>query len=343
MSSTAPDLAPSLPAPAGYHVRRFQPDDAAGIVECVRRIYGDSYVHPELYDAEAIRRLNAGGELVSVVALATGGQIVGHYGLERPNLGVIAETGEALVLPDHRHHQLMEWMRTLVEQSAGQLKLKGLFGNVVTNHVFSQRVVERFGERPCAIDLGWSPRTFHNTAAAMTQRLSEVVYFKYLDVPEQAVAYLPQRHRLMCLEIYEHLVATVELRPVPAEIERMHGCASIERRDDLQRAIVRVQSVGQDSASALSDALESFQHSGIEAVFLDLPLADPAAPILCEQAESLGFFFAGVCPHFAPSGDVLRLQWLNVELDESQIQLESPFARKLLDYVSAERRRVSRR
>src|SRR3954468_5817455 len=94
-----------------YAVRRLRPEDAAGVLDCVRCIYGPSYVHPELYHPDELLRLNAAGELVSVVALDPGGRVVGHYALERP--GRIAESGEAMVLPECRHHALMERMRVL--------------------------------------------------------------------------------------------------------------------------------------------------------------------------------------------------------------------------------------
>jgi hypothetical protein len=344
MSISSPEVRSlqSPPLPAGYQFRRFQPTDAAGIVACVRQIYGDSYVHPELYDTEAICRLNDEGELVSVIATGPEGDVVGHYALERPDLGRLAETGEALVVPEHRHHQLMENMRTLLEQHARKLALKGLFGNVVTNHVFSQRVVERFAERPCAVTLGWSPKSFHNMSQSLPQRMSELVYFKHLDLPEETVVYLPERHRLWCLRIYEQLSAPIKLRNGSPTNSQASGCLRCEVRSDLARANLRIQSIGCDTASAIRDALASCQQSGIEAVFLDLPLADPGAPALCEQAESMGFFFSGICPLFASTGDVLRLQWLGVELDESLLQIESPLARELLGYVAAERRRIAR-
>ena len=79
------------PETPGYTVRRLRAEDATGVAACVRRVYGDSYLHRELYQPDQIIRLNETGELVSVVALDAGEQVVGHYALERPGLGAIAE------------------------------------------------------------------------------------------------------------------------------------------------------------------------------------------------------------------------------------------------------------
>lgn len=340
---TAPGAASSSALPTGYRVRRFEPSDAAGIVACFRQIYGDSYVHPELYDEVAICELNARGEQVSFVALCPAGNIVGHYAIERLEHGRIAETGEALVLPEHRHHQLMESMRTLLEEQAAELRLQGLFGNVVTNHVFSQRVVERFGEKPCAISLGWSPKTFRNMSQSLSQRMSEVVYFKHLQAADDTVAHLPARHRDWCLRIYEHFSVPVTPRDGEAPSDSRSGSLKVELRANLGRGYMRVLNVGGDSAAAIRDALEAAQQLGVEAMFLDLPVSEPGTPALCEQLESLGFFFSGLCPLFAPDGDAVRLQWLGVDLDESQLQLESDLAKELVAYIAEERRRVAAR
>jgi hypothetical protein len=328
---------PAAPSSAAYTIRRLRADDAVGVVRCVRQIYGESYVHPELYDADAIVRLNGDGKLVSVVALA-GSEVVGHYALERPDLGEIAETGEALVLPEHRHHQLMERMRDLLETEARRLQLRGLYGNVVTNHVYSQRVVERFGEFPCAFSLGWSPRSFHNMEQSLSQRMSEIVYFKHLQQPTRASIFIPARHAAWCGRIYAQFQLEVEgLSGTPAA---GGGEISVEHRPDLARAVLRVHSVGADSVEAIRSHQRRLLAAGTEAIFLELPLAQAGTPALCEAAERLGFYFSGIGPRFARDGDALRMQQVTVALDVAQIQVENPLARELLAYVAAERART---
>ena len=83
--------------------------------------------------------------------------------------------------------------------------------------------------------------------------------------------------------------------------------------------------------------------SGADAVYLELPLAQAGTPALCLAAEEGGFFFSGLGPRFAPDGDALRLQYLNVELDTSRLQVRSPFGQELVEYVTRERERIQRR
>ncbi len=326
-----------------YTVRRIRPEDAPGVVDCVRRVYGETYtVHPELYDAQKITALNEDGRLVSVVAL-NNNEIVGHYALERPDLrSRIAESGEAMVLPEHQHHHLLEKMRVLLEEEAARLGLIGIFGRTVTNHVFSQKMVERFGERPCGVSLGEVPRTFHNMAQALSQRMSSVFYFKYLGTVDSIRIHVPSRHQEICRQVYEQFQVRVEHQAAGdiAEAIADLGDLVVDHHATLQQAIIMVRRIGKDTVGKVRAAHRDLCDSEVEVIFVELPLTDAGTPAACEALEGDGFFFSGVAPLYFPEGDVLRLQFLNVDLDTSLLQIESLFARSLLNYVDQERQRV---
>jgi serine/threonine-protein kinase RsbW len=326
--------------PNTYMVRRLRPEDAAGVAELVRHVYGDSYViHTELYHPEEIAQLNEQGRLESVVALEPGGSLVGHYALERPDLAsAVAESGEAMVLPEHQHHHLLEQMRVVLEVEARRLGLSGIFGRTVTNHVYSQKAVERFGERPCGVSLGRTPRTFHNMREPLAQRMSAVFYFKYLGKSETGPVYVPPRHRDICERIYQQFGSEPEL----AESRQTNGKSELKVNfhPELQRAVIQVRRVGPETATAVCQARRDLCRSGqVEVVYVELPLRQPGTPAVCEAAEENGFFFSGVAPLYLENGDALRLQYLGVELDVALLQIENPFARELLAYVEQERLR----
>jgi hypothetical protein len=326
-------------AESPYAVRLMQPDDAPGVVACLRAIYGDSYVHPELYDPAEIVRQNTTQELVSAVAVDATGKVVGHYALERPGGRNIAEGGVALVLPEARRHQLMERMRELLEQEALRLNLIGVFGHAVTNHTFTQHVDERFHEEPCAVSLAWSPRTFHNMPEPLPQRMTELLYFKYLRRPAQIAVHLPKHHTDICQQIYAELdvmVVAGDNTPVPSQ-----GQHAVTARPDLARAVVQVQQVGHNSADTLAQLTAQLLIQNMEALFVELPLSQSGTPALCEAAEQLGYSFSGIGPAFAPCGDVLRLHQITTPLDPALILVESQHARELLAYVVNEQTRVS--
>jgi hypothetical protein len=326
---------------ADYTIRRLLPEDAAGVVACVREVYGDSYIiHTELYHPEEIVRLNETGRLVSVVALDGRGRIVAHYALERQDLRLpAAESGEAMVLAEHRHHHLLEQMRVLLEQEAHRLGLRGIFGRTVTNHVYSQKAVERFGEKPCGVSLGRTPRTFQNMRAPLFQRMSIVFYFKYLQPEQCRPLHLPARHRAMCSSIYQQFGIAAQWQDETATLGP--GQHAVDFRPELQRAIIQVHRVGHDTMEAVRSVRRELGGAGrAEVIYLELPLTQPGTPAVCEAAEAERFFFSGIAPLYLTDGDALRLQYLAVELDTSLLQIANPFARELLAYADGERQRV---
>jgi hypothetical protein len=325
-----------------YSIRRFRPADAIGVAQCVYRSFGYTYGDADLYYPDRLVHLNETGQLVSLVALDEAGAIVGHLGLERPDLGLIAESSDAAVAPAHRHRHLLERLRALAEEEARGIGLQGLVGYPVTTHVFSQRMDEAIGAHLCGVVLGQLPRstTFKGiTTEAATQRVSTMLYFKHLRAPGPAIVYAPAHHRTMIKRIYANLgVATEFGTPAPATgggrlivgLDRSWGFGEIY-----------VETVGVDTAAEIRRARADLcTVAEVEVVYLYLPLAQPGTPELCVRAEAEGFFFSGIGPRFLKDGDALCLQYVGGELDTRLLQVATPFGSELLDFVTAERARV---
>jgi len=327
-------------SPANYTVRRLTPIDAQAIPELTNRVNGPGYIHAEVYHPERLLRLNESGQLVSVVALHSEG-VVGHCALERPDLGPLAESGEAMVLPEHQHHHLLDRMKIALDEEARKLGLAAIFGNAVTHHVFSQRTEERFKGRPTSFLLAASPAQAHRLPADYPQRVSLLCYFTFLCEPGGTVAHLPDNHRPIIGKIYELLGRKVEFRAPGAT--RGPGELSSSYDPATQKGVIKVAEPGSDSAARIDEARHGLmQNFGAEVIYLELPLDRPATANLCQRAEELGFFFSGLSPQAPGSGDWLRLQFLKRPIDFSLLQIEGEFARELLSYIEAERSRVKR-
>jgi serine/threonine-protein kinase RsbW len=319
-----------------YTLRRFLPADAPAVTRLTGAIYGDSYTVPEMYHPERIVQLNATDQLVTVVALDSAGQVVGMMDLDRRDRQTVAECTDAMVLPGHRHHQLMERLRALLEAEARRLGLAGTYGQAVTNHVFSQRAEDHFGARPCGVILAAEPRSFRNLAKDLPQRVSEVLYFKLLRPYPEHPVHVPDHHRAICARIYGQF----DLAPEFGEMRMPEepGDVTVRYLPQEQWALIQVNRVGADTAARISRLRREFwEHSRTDAVYLDLPLAQNGTAALCRAVEQVGFFFSGIGLCFAPEGDVLRLQWLNVALDLSLLQVENPFGRELVAYIARQR------
>jgi len=321
-----------------YTVRRFCSDDAAGVTRLVEGVYGDTYYPRQLYNPDEIVHLNVAEKLVSVVALASAGEVIGHYALERPDLGAVAEASDAIVAVGYRHHHLFEEMRPLLREEGKRLGLKGMVSYAVTNHPFTQKAEDHFGSHPCGVALGLWPRSFHNMPEPLTQRMSFVMYFDYVS-PAAHVVHVAAPHREMITRIYEQYGISYELCEAGPEVET--GEIVCEHESEVQTGTIRVCRAGANTAASLRDACENLcDCCGAKAVTLELPLAQPEAAEVCRAAEEAGFFFSGLGPGFAADGDALLMQYLAEDLDLSLIEIENPFAKELLAYVGRDRERV---
>ena len=325
-----------------YIIRRFHPDDAVGVARCVYRSFGYSYGDLDVYYPARIIHLNETGQLTSIVAIDEAGEVVGHLGLERPDLGPIAESSDAVVAPAHRHRHLLERLRALAEEEASRLGLQGLVGYPVTTHPFSQRMEEAVGGRLCGVVLGQLPgsTSFTGIATAPThQRVSTMLYFKYLVSPDPPVVHPPARHAPMLARIYANLGLDAGVRPptAPTGIGRV----SVDLDRSWGFGEIHVDTVGAESAAEVRRARRDLcAVAEVDVVYLYLPLAQAGTPAVCEEAEADGFFFSGIGPRFASDGDALCLQYVPRELDSRLLEVASPFGQELLAYVTAERARV---
>lgn len=345
-----------MPPPAGseparapeqvYTIRPLEPEDALHVARLFWLTYGYSYKSETFYRPEGLLDMVARGVLISHVAVTKGGEVVGHAGLLRPEPVPMAEGGLLAIAPEHRGRQLMERLMASLAERAKSLGLVGLAFNAVTSHAVSQRSVIRQGARPCGLDLAGSPpRQFKNMRLgdAPPQRESCLHCFAYLASPPPALAHVPQRHRAVVERLYATLGRTLTLAPpAQGDLTGEPEAYSVAFDRGLAKGVVRVaRADGRQWPEIRRAATDLLDIAGAEVVHIDLPLAQAATPGLWELAEAAGFFFAGVWPHAAEDGDLLRLTRLAAPLDMAQVRLYSDPALELSAYVQAEMARAA--
>lgn len=335
-----------------YTIRLLAPGDAMRVAQLMYRVYGYSYSNEDFYYPERLDHNLETGRHVGVVAVAGNGEIVGHVGVERHDLGPLAELGQLAVAPAHRGHGLRRLMGDRLQEEIQRLGLTGLFGEAVTLHTISQEGSESRGLHVTAIKLlDWEarfkrPQTIPGVgpgkgeSAPGPQRETMVFYFKYLAPPARTAICAPSRHRRMLGKIYENLEVPVEFLEPSGPTGP--GRLAVHYDQATGAGTIQVNRIGIDTFPEICQARRDLiDMVGAAVIGLHLPLAQGATPFLCEAAEAKGFRFSGVLPHFAPDGDFLHLQFLNTELEVEHIHLFSPFARELLAYILAEKARIN--
>lgn len=332
-----------------HSIERLNIRDAAAVTRCMLRTYGANYPSADVYEPDRIARLNASGDMISVVARAGDGEIVGHYALIIENRQArLGELGQAVVVPEHRRHGLMGRMRAHLEAIAREEGLVGLYSAPVTTHDFSQRVNYASGSREVCLILGYVPQSISFIEIPggdrLPQRESVLVFFKYLEAREPSQIHVPKPHRDMADAIFRHIGSPRTMRD--GDDAPLGEKTIIEMRVTPQWSCswLGFFAFGKDFFQLFGAKVRELLGQGIETIHADLPLGDPLTPWYCLALEEMGFFFIGVIPDFLGGVDSLRLQYFNSSaIDFSRIQVFSPFAKELLDYVRGEYDRAEAR
>jgi anti-sigma regulatory factor (Ser/Thr protein kinase) len=322
-------------------IRGFKPDDAIKISRIIYRAYGYTYPNEDMYYPEKILNLNQNGELISIVSYdKKSDEIIGHYALERPDLGAVAESGQAVVSPQSRGLGLMKKMRNLLESSAEKLGLEGIVSQPVTSHTFSQQVNEGFGSSPYGFSFGLVPQklSFKQIHQTLSQRESCMLYFKDLKSRDRAL-YIPSIHKQMIENIYADIA--IEYTNAKEMSEAKSGRVTSNYSSNWGIGVINVYTIAEDNFSQIKEALYNLLFSlKAEVVFLNITLEDATIDKLVAEVESEKFFFAGIHPSLLDGADAVRLEYLNGVIDESKIQIYSDRARELFEYVLTQKRRA---
>jgi serine/threonine-protein kinase RsbW len=317
-------------------VRDLEPDDAEAITDLIRRCYGDSYDQEWVYQpAEIARRLHA-GTLHSTVGVV-GDDVVAQLALVRSDpTDDVAESGQAVVDPDHRgHHLFTELKRHAAEWAAGA-GLFGLYSEATAAHPFSQRANVALGAVETGVLVGYIPASVEYAAIdAQVHRQSVVLYYLRTNPGHDRPVYAPPRDR----EMVGAIVAAAGLRGVvsdaPARVSLpARSDVHHERRADHNHLVLTARAVGADLPTAVLAAREFAHDEAIDCVYVDLPLADPGTALVGDSVADVGFRFGGVFPNKLHDCDVVRYQYLaGVERDVRDIVLASEHGKELLAYV----------
>ena len=317
-------------------------EDAAAIARCFLSVYGHHYVHSYVFSPRRYWARVAGGELIPVVARNAQGEVIGHVALEREPGAVVAERGEAVVLPAYRGHHLLERMTERLSQEAASRGLEGIYAEPLTIHTFSQRNDARAGMPVCAVLLGANPEDFRPKDIACPtagQRQSYLRTFRFVKPPAPRTLQASGPYRDVVLGIYASLgvSAGVALRAEPAMTASRTGLSV----NDRGYGVIRFDAVGSNCGVELAQALRDLRSLGACSIQLAAHVDDPGLPLLTEAARGLGFFFCGLGPAFAEGRDLLLLQRLTEPLDTAKLQIFTDETRKLLAFIDTDRAAVA--
>ncbi|MEX0991632.1 MAG: hypothetical protein WD004_05115 [Actinomycetota bacterium] len=322
-------------ADAPVEIRLARSDDARSLAGCFFNAYGPSYDHDWAYQPDALVQRWADGIMTSAVAVTPEGELIGHLALDflRPG-AMVAESAHAVVDPRYRGHHLFETMKRFLCDQARRQGLFGLYSEATAAHPYSQKGNLAIGAHETGYLLGYIPsgvdyKRIKGEAAQHRQTIA-LMYLRTNDEPER-VAHVPGAFREIASGIFEaggfrRTLGGGKGAAAPGET----GLA-VERDPDHDAAVLRAEALGPDLHAVVERELATVLDAGVDCVYLDLPLADPAVAEHGADLHDLGFFFGCVIPELREDGDVLRLQLLNgVDPHTDEVVTVSEFGHRLL-------------
>lgn len=318
--------------------RFLEPDEGAVLSEAIRVAYGDSYDVRWAYDAEEVATRLRDGAYVSCVAETASGELLCHEGMSLAAPGdAVGHSGQAVTMPAARGQHLFTQTKRFLMDWATERGMAGMYSEATAAHPYSQRANVELGAHETGFLLGWIPKSVSNDAASgggLGRQAAALFYSKLNDGHEREV-FAPERHR----EVIGRTLELCELRgtladPPPATERAERSDLHVAVDADHNLALITVHAPGADLEAAVSAERRHLLHHGLDAVYLDLPLEQPATALVSDHLERLGVSYAGIFPNSRCDGDVLRMQSLHgVQVHADGIAVASEHGQELLDYV----------
>jgi len=322
-------------------IKRFEKQWAIQISQIIYKTYGYSYPNEDLYYPERIIALNETGQLVSVVAYdKKQDTIVGHYALERDNLGSVAEIGQAVVSPKYRGLGLMKTIRLKTQEVGKSLGLDGIMSKPVTVHLFSQKTNEKLGAVPVGIGFGVSPVKKFKAITADSSHRGSCMYY-YLSLKNRhRILHIPHKHHTFITSIYEDLQLDYSVAQREKK-SRENGTVKSTYSSSFEVGSIFITSIGTDNLDYIKEAFFNLLfRMKAKVILLYIVMEDADLEELILAVEKENFFFSGILPSFVESKDVLVYEFLPADIDESTVQIYSQKAKTLVEYIANEKRKV---
>jgi GNAT superfamily N-acetyltransferase len=321
--------------------RFLGPTEGTVLTRAIEAAYGQTYDVRWVYDPATVNARIAAGTYVSCIAETPAGELLCHLGMSLAEAGdAVGHSGQAVTLPAARGQHLFTRTKRHLMDWARERGLAGMYSEATAAHPYSQRANIELGAHETGFLLGWIPASVANDAAAGRRgRQSAALFYTKLNDGHERSVYAPERHR----EIVGRTIKLCELRgaladpPAGCELaERTELRVEIDRDHNLALLTVRVPGADLERAIA-AERRHLFHRAGLDAIYVDLPLEQPATALVADDLERLGISYAGIFPNHRTDGDVLRMQSLHrVRVKADDVAVASDHGCELLEYVLAD-------
>jgi len=324
-------------------IRELRAGEEPALSELFYRVYGYRYLNDAIYFPEKIRAMIEDGRLRAFVAEDAEGKLAGHVGLVRLNADPpVYETALGAVDPRFKSGGLFSRILERVMRLMQETPMQYSVYDFVTNHVFSQKRVAKYGYCDLALFLG-------NQVADTQAKLSELGlgedpedmdrYSVLLGVGPRAPDAFG-KEVLLPINIGEALgfllkplglawAPTPRFHPLPAG-----GDYARVAQEEQKALIFDFHAPGRQALDRIVEECERGLREGYQYFAVDVPLDWPGIGQLSDILARGGFFMAGFIPYRYGRRLGFRFQFLTpIKVCFDGIRLHSEAAKRLLQVV----------
>jgi len=285
----------------------MRPEDAPGVAELFRAVYGEGYPVRDYYDPATLIAANQEGRIISSVARTPEGRVVGHNALFRqcPHPRTY-EAGAGLVLPAYRAANLFS---RLVPHSINvggpRFGAEMIWGEAVLNHPYTQRLAESMGYVTMTLEVDLMPAAAYVKEASAQGRVGATQHFQ-TKVSHPHALHLPERYAQALEDLYvgfddqrEFLTAQAPLPEAVASHLDSHVFSSA------QVARIAILAAGPDLDAALARAEDQAAAQGVTVFQAWVNLGQPWSGAVTEILRRRGYFLGGALPRWFGSDGLL--------------------------------------
>ena len=318
-----------------YEFDLFRPEDAKGVSQLFRTVYGDGYPIKTFVDPRLLIEANASGNTISSVARTLKGDIVGHMALFHSAPGERTyELGAGLVHPAYRGGKGIYTGLTLYGQdvTAKRFSIEMVFGEPVCNHIFAQKGIVKLGWISQAIEVDLMPAGAYDKEKSASGRVTALLDFKTLKSKPHTV-YLPAIYEESLRLLYGGLD---DARDIVLSQEGFSPSIKTEIKtqvfDFAQVARLAVHDAGTDFEGSLDEEEKAVLEKGAIVIQVWLKLSWPWVGQAVDALRKQGYFLGGILPRWFDV-DGMLMQKIVGKPNWEGIQLYSDRAKKILELI----------
>lgn len=329
------------PMPAAEPVTSLvaTPHDAFEIVQMAYHNYRYSYAKESFYFAEQLQAELASGHVVSFIARARSGPIVGHLAFFKNDASPgVYEVGAVMVRPDYRRSRaLLVLLKTALRYQAESSEVLDHYtSNLVTAHTLSQKLAATMGLKPMALNVSTHPRAKFlglHTGEGRESNLYAISVQRPLPPVPLAV---PPEHSALAAKLFSNLGLVTDPDGPAREAATVSGppCWVSTCDERAKYATLAVDSYCSEFAHSLRAEVYRLSQEKVDTLSLRLPAWLPLPADLDEELARQSFFFCGFIHLNGPRWQLAYARLMQQHFTFDDILVFDSVAEELKAYVS---------